>query len=385
MGMPHRVFEELLGYVGFGQTDAEALRELHPIAQPHFPQIADVFYRRILEYPNARRALEGGEAEIGRLKKLLIEWMGTTLLGPWDLAYFERRTRIGRVHVRIGLPQHYMFGGMNVLRREFDMVVTTELVDRPERANAMRAALDRVLDVELGIMLFIYGEDQEAQRLAGVRALTAGLSHEIRNPLNAATLQLAVLERRIRRMPGGAQTDALQPLLLVQEEIRRLDQILEEFLRFARPHEIGDEPVLVAPLIERVTELLATDAERRGISLTLRLDPDVKTRGEESRLREVVMNLLLNALDASPQGGEIRVSASAAGPDQIELRVEDAGAGVSPEIREKVFQPFFTTKPRGTGLGLAIVQGIVSQHGGRLHLETSDLGGASFRIQLPTG
>jgi two-component system, NtrC family, sensor histidine kinase HydH len=385
MGMPHRVFEELLGYVGFGQTDAEALRELHPIAQPHFPRIAEVFYKRILEFPNARRALEGGEAEIGRLKKLLIEWMGTTLLGPWDLAYFERRTRIGRAHVRIGLPQHYMFGAMNVLRREFETVVTTEFVNRPERANAMRAALDRILDVELGIMLFIYREDQEVQRLAGVRTLTAGLSHEIRNPLNAATLQLAVLERRIRRMPGEAQADALQPLLLVQEEIRRLDQLLEEFLRFARPHEIGDEPVLVAPLIERVTELLATDAERRGISLTLRLDPDIKTRGEESRLREVVMNLLLNALDASPQGGEIRVSASAAGPDQIELRVEDAGAGVSPEIREKVFQPFFTTKPRGSGLGLAIVEGIVSQHGGRLHLETSDLGGASFRIQLPTG
>jgi two-component system, NtrC family, sensor histidine kinase HydH len=385
MGMPHRVFEELLGYVGFGQTDAEALRELHPIAQPHFPRIAEVFYKRILEYPNARRALEGGEAEIGRLKKLLIEWMGTTLLGPWDLAYFERRTRIGRAHVRIGLPQHYMFGAMNVLRREFETVVTTEFVNRPERANAMRAALDRILDVELGIMLFIYREDQEVQRLAGVRTLTAGLSHEIRNPLNAATLQLAVLERRIRRMPGEAQADALQPLLLVQEEIRRLDQLLEEFLRFARPHEIGDEPVLVAPLIERVTELLATDAERRGISLTLRLDPDIKTRGEESRLREVVMNLLLNALDASPQGGEIRVSASAAGPDQIELRVEDAGAGVSPEIREKVFQPFFTTKPRGSGLGLAIVESIVSQHGGRLHLETSDLGGASFRIQLPTG
>lgn len=385
MGMPHRVFEELLGYVGFGQTDAEALRELHPIAQPHFPRIAEVFYKRILEHPNARRALEGGEAEIGRLKKLLIEWMGTTLLGPWDLAYFERRTRIGRAHVRIGLPQHYMFGAMNVLRREFETVVTTELVNRPERASAMRAAVDRILDVELGIMLFIYREDQEVQRLAGVRTLTAGLSHEIRNPLNAATLQLAVLERRIRRMPGEAQADALPPLLLVQEEIRRLDQLLEEFLRFARPHEIGDEPVLVAPLIERVTELLATDAERRGISLTLRLDPDIKTRGEESRLREVVMNLLLNALDASPQGGEIRVSASAAGPGQIELRVEDAGAGVSPKIRDKVFQPFFTTKPRGSGLGLAIVEGIVSQHGGRLHLETSDLGGASFRIQLPTG
>jgi two-component system, NtrC family, sensor histidine kinase HydH len=381
--MPHRVFEELLGYVGFGQTDSEALRELRPIAQRHFSRIADVFYARILDHPDARRVLETGESEIGRLKTLLIGWMETMLRGPWDSAYFERRSRIGRVHVRIGLPQHYMFGAMNVLRRELEAVVTAEYVDRPERATATRAALGRILDVELGIMLYIYGEDQEMQRLAAVRTLTAGLSHEIRNPLNAAALQLAVLERRIRRMPGEVQADALQPLVLVQEEIRRLDQLLEEFLLFARPHEVDHQPVLVAPLVERVTELLTTDAESRGIRLTLHLESDLKTRGEESRLREIVMNLMLNALDASPQGGEIRVSACAAGLHQLELRVEDAGPGVSPELREKVLQPFFTTKPRGTGLGLAIVQSIVTQHGGSLHLDTSDLGGASFRIQLP--
>src|SRR5208283_2489293 len=103
-----------------------------------------------------------------------------------------------------------------------------------------------------------------------------------------------------------------------------------------------------------------------------------------SRLREVVMNLLLNALDASPQGGEIRVSLSLVPPDQLELHIEDAGTGVSPELREKIFEPFFTTKPRGSGLGLAIVQGIVAQHGGSLRVGTSDLGGASFRIQLPS-
>ncbi len=381
--MPYRVFEELLGYTGFGATDSEALRAFHPIAQPYFARVADVFYRRILDHPGARRALDGGESEVGRLKKLLVEWMGTTLLGPWDLAYFERRTRIGRAHVRIGLPQHYMFGGMNVLRREFEAVVAAELADRPQRASATRAALDRILDVELGIMLYIYREDQEVQRLAAVRTLTAGLSHEIRNPLNAATLQLAVLERRVRRMPVDVQADALQPLLLVQEEIRRLDQLLEEFLRFARPHEIGHEPVMVAPLVEQVTELLATDAASRGINFTLRLDRDLKTAGEQSRLREVVMNLLLNALDASPQGGEIRVSLSSVRPNQLELQVEDAGTGVSPELREKIFEPFFTTKPRGSGLGLAIVQGIVGQHGGSLRVDTSDLGGASFRIQLP--
>jgi two-component system, NtrC family, sensor histidine kinase HydH len=381
--MPHRVFEELLSYVGFSPTDSQALRELYPLAKDQFPHIADVFYASVLDHPDARRALEGGEAVVGRLKDLLVDWMETTLLGPWDTAYFERRTRIGRSHVRIGLPQHYMFGGMNILRRELEAVVNVAYVDNPERAAATRFALARILDVELGIMLYSFAEDQELQRLTAVRTLTAGLSHEIRNPLNAAALQLAVLERRIRRMPVEVQADALQPLALVQDEIRRLDQLLEEFLLFARPHEVGQEPVLVGPMVERVAEFLTTDAERRGIRFTLRLDSELKTPGEELRLREVVMNLVLNALDASPPGGEIRVSALAAGPGQLELRVEDAGPGVAPGLREQILLPFFTTKPRGSGLGLAIVQTIVIQHGGSLRLDTSDLGGASFRVQLP--
>jgi signal transduction histidine kinase len=383
--MGYHVFNELLAYVGFGPSDGEALRELHVSAQPQFTRIADIFYRRILDHPDARRALEGGEAAVGRLKKLLVEWMESMLLGPWDEHYFERRTRIGRAHVRIGLPQHYMFGAMNVLRRELGAVVEGATASHPERSHGTRASLDRILDVELGIMLHSYREDLDAQRLAGVQTLTAGLSHEIRNPLNAASLQLAVLQRRIRRLAPKDQADALQPLGLVLDEIRRLDHLLEDFLQFARPLEVGRGAVEVEPLLRRVTDLLATDAERRGVRLTLRLESELKLRGEESRLRQVVMNLVLNALDASPSGGEVRISARRVSLEQLELRVEDAGDGVPPELRERILQPFFTTKPQGSGLGLTIVQTIIAQHGGSLRLDESNLGGASFRVQLPAG
>ena len=253
----------------------------------------------------------------------------------------------------------------------------------PERGSATRASLDRILDVELAIMLHTYREDQEAQRSAAVQTLTAGLSHEIRNPLNAAGLQLAVLERRIRRMASKDQADALQPLGLVRDEIRRLDHLLEDFLQFARPHELGRGPVEVETLVRRVAALLATDAERRGVLLTLRLESGLKARGEEPRLRQLVMNLVLNALDASPSGGEVRLSARRVSLEQLELRVEDAGSGVPPNLRERIFRPFFTTKPQGSGLGLTIVQTIVAQHGGALRLDDSNLGGASFRVQLP--
>jgi signal transduction histidine kinase len=378
------VFEELLSYVGFGATDGEALRELHRSAAPHFTRISEIFYARILEHPEARRALEGGESQVGRLKRTLVDWMDSLLRGPWDAAYFERRCRIGRVHVRIALPQHYMFGAMNVLRRELSAVVDTSHAGQQLEAARVRTALDRILDVELGIMLHTYREDQEALRTAAVRTLTAGLSHEIRNPLNAASLQLAVLERRVRKLPATEQAAQLKPLVLVREEIRRLDHLLEDFLQFARPRTMRQEAIPVASLVGRVSELLATEADVRGVRVLVEVEPGLHVRGEESRLREVVMNLMLNALEATPRGGEVRVSSRSLGESELELRIDDSGAGVAPELRDQIFQPFFTTKPAGSGLGLAIVQSIVLQHEGTLRFEPVAGGGASFRIRLPS-
>src|SRR4030095_5906155 len=110
------LFEELKRYVLWEPADEAALRALHPLAAPEFERIADVFYRRILDHDEARTVLEGGESQVGRLKVTIRAWMDTLLTGPWDEAYYERRARIGRVHVRIKLPQHYMLGAMDVVR-----------------------------------------------------------------------------------------------------------------------------------------------------------------------------------------------------------------------------------------------------------------------------
>ena len=223
----------------------------------------------------------------------------------------------------------------------------------------------------------------ETQRMAAVGTLTAGLSHEIRNPLNAAMLQLEVLERRVRRLSSAEQASALEPLVLVRDEIRRLDHLLEDLLQYARPRELQRRQVDLAFLIERVTQLLASDADVRGVTITWAVPPGLTAMGDEDWLREVVINLVLNALDASDRGGEVRVRAKTLGPVEVELSVEDDGAGVKPDQREQIFQPFFTTKAQGTGLGLAIVHAIVTQHRGSLRLETSPKGGAAFRVRLP--
>jgi two-component system, NtrC family, sensor histidine kinase HydH len=232
---------------------------------------------------------------------------------------------------------------------------------------------------------------QMAEKLAAVGTMTAGLSHEIRNPLNAAALQLSVLERRIQKLAAGSQGPLLEPLTLVKDEIRRLDHILEDFLQFARPREFAARPVEVLPVIAKVTDLLGGEAERRGVTLDRVLEPTPPVAGDEERLRQVLVNLCLNALEAVPEGGRVRVSSRPAPPvpdhpdaqPMVDLVVDDDGPGVPEGVRDRIFEPFFTTKARGSGLGLSIVHALVTQHGGTITVEESPFGGARFVLRLP--
>jgi signal transduction histidine kinase len=225
---------------------------------------------------------------------------------------------------------------------------------------------------------------QVAERLAAVGTLTAGLSHEIRNPLNAAALQLSVLERRLRRLPAEAQGPLMEPLSLVRDEIRRLDHVLEDFLQFARPREVSREPVELVPVLARVLDLLSENAERRGVKVERHFASAPPVAGDEARLQQVVMNLALNALEALEHGGHLRLSCRPAdSDDDVELVVEDDGPGIEPELADRIFEPFFTTKASGSGLGLPIVNAIVTQHGGTIRVSRSSLGGARIAVTLP--
>ncbi len=258
-----------------------------------------------------------------------------------------------------------------------ELLVTVEQAMRHVRAHGERRDLSR--------------RAQVAERLAAVGTMTAGLSHEIRNPLNAAALQLAVLQRRIQRLPARAQSDLVEPLTVVRDEIRRLDHILEDFLQFARPREFVRHPVDVVAILTRVFDLLGGEAERRGIRLERDLDDVPPVAGDEERLRQVLVNLGLNAIEAVRDGGLVSVSCHVAPADpeepdagpEVEILVDDDGAGIAPESRDRIFEPFYTTKAKGSGLGLSIVHAIVTQHGGRIRVEDSPRGGARFALRLP--
>jgi signal transduction histidine kinase len=374
------LFQELKRYVGFDEGDGQALREIHPLAAPELERIATVFYDRILAHEGARAALIGGESRVGQLKITLRAWMDKLLSGPWDEEYYQMRARIGRVHVRIRLPQHYMFGAMNVIRRELSEVIDRHLMARPEQLRLARVALGKILDLELAIMLHTYREDLIAQqatqeRLATFGQLVGSIGHELRNPLGVIESSLYILGARL-----GEDERAKKHVERIGEQLRVANGIISALLDMIRDRPIKREPV---SLERTVASVLGSVVVPAGVRVTVTgFDSLPPAMGDAGQLRQVMLNLIENAVYAASPAGEVHVSA-AERAGQLELAVEDSGPGVDPEIRKRLFEPLITTKAKGIGLGLALVRRIVERHGGRVVYRERDGGGARFVVTMP--
>jgi PAS domain S-box-containing protein len=210
-------------------------------------------------------------------------------------------------------------------------------------------------------------ERNVSERLAVVGKMTAGLAHEIRNPLNAALLQLTLLSRRQEKLAPEIREAYQEPLSLVRVELERLSSLLTDFLSLARPREYQLTPVLLEELLNNVLALQTEVARQRGISLKLRSLGKLAVLGDKGALQQVFVNLIKNALEAAVSFVEVSAIAQ---EDRVIVSIEDDGSGISSEAAEHIFDPFFTTKPQGTGLGLAIVHFIVIAHGGEVNLST---------------
>jgi signal transduction histidine kinase len=381
------VLDELFAYVGFDDADAARLRALHPVLEPHFPAIAERFYTAVRASPGASAVLTG-PAQVERLRVTLIDWMASGLLGPYDERFYAKRSRIGRRHVAIGLRQHYMFTAMNVVRRAYlDRIA--ELVPAADR-HAVEGAVHKLLDLELAIMVGHYQLDSEekllsrerriqSDRLISVQTLSAGLAHEVRNPLNAAKLQLELLERRLRRQVDDPRL--LEPVTLAQKEIERLTALLNDFLAFARPPELHAESINVAAILREVVDLERVAAESRGASLAFTAPEQLVANVDPPKLKQVVLNLVRNAIDAVTAGGHVAVELIPR-EAELEIRVSDDGPGIPPDVLARIYEPFYSTKEGGTGLGMSIAHSLVALHGGSIAIETSARG-TRFVVKIP--
>jgi len=221
---------------------------------------------------------------------------------------------------------------------------------------------------------------RQAQRLSALGTLAAGVAHDIRNPLNAITL---LSSHAIDLIDGGADAPAVKPLQTIRTEVARLEEIVSGFLSLARESEIHPEPTDLDTLLQDCVRLFQREAEQRGIRLTgeyrtggvpLRLDP--------KQINRAVLNVLLNALEACPAGGRVRLF-SRLTDRACEIEIRDDGPGLPREALDRVFDPYYTTKPGGTGLGLSVTRGIIEEHGGTIEITSTPNRGCQVLVSLP--
>jgi signal transduction histidine kinase len=226
----------------------------------------------------------------------------------------------------------------------------------------------------------------DAEALSAMARLALNLAHEIRNPLNAAVLQLHLLGRHVDKLAvdEDSRMDLRRKAQIVGDEIGRLSRLLSEFLDLARPRTAVRELVHLGKLVDEVLDLEHGSAAARGVLVERDLQSDCVIVGDAEKLKQVVLNLVMNALEAMKEGGVLRVRLGCE-TDYVRLVVEDTGTGIDPAALGQVFDPFFTTKEAGTGLGLSIVRKIVDQHRGEVRIE-SELGtGTRASVSLPRG
>lgn len=297
------------------------------------------------------------------------------------------RLRDGDGTARVGLASGSEFG---ILARHFD-----EMVDRIQQFNdelhrrirEATAELDaRYREVErLHARLFeLQRSLSHAERLAVSGRIMAEVAHELGTPLHSVAGHLELLRQDLP--PQLQAGDAGRRLAIMEGQLARMTEIIGQLLDLTRrsPGEPGS--VDVGPLVQETVELVRPGALAAGLALTVDVEPHVPpVRGHAGQLRQVVLNLLTNALDATPAGGQVTVRVSRPEAGLVEIAVSDTGHGIPPAIRKQIFDPFFSTKEpgRGTGLGLFISAQIVRDHGGHLEVESEEGRGSCFRVLLP--
>ncbi len=250
-----------------------------------------------------------------------------------------------------------------------------------------------------------------SRKLVALGRLTAGIAHEVKNPLNAMMIHLELLRTKIRNgamaaareaepvvattrslglttgrtpvLPPAAR-GALEHVEIIESEIRRLDEVVQGFLKFTRPEELRLQPVSIPAVVDEILPVVAPEALKNNVRIVSECAHSTpRVNGDSGMLRQVFLNLAINGCQAMPNGGTLRISCSTASRGRVEVRVEDTGVGIPPESLSRIFDLYFTTKDHGTGIGLSMVYRIVQMHDGEVEVQSTPGRGTTFRVVLP--
>lgn len=251
-----------------------------------------------------------------------------------------------------------------------------------------------------------------SRKLVSLGRLTAGIAHEVRNPLNAMMIHLELLRTKMIRaaevahprpqpvaasgaviglsqvesepvLPPAVQ-GALQHVEVIESEIRRLEEVVQGFLKFTRPEDLRLQPVSLAAVFEEIVPVVEPEARAGNVRVMLDVPPALPdVQGDSAMLRQVFLNLAINACQAMPNGGTLRLTCALASRNRVEARIEDTGVGIRPQDLAKIFDLYYTTKEHGTGIGLSMVYRIVQMHDGEIEVQSTPGRGTTFRVLLP--
>jgi PAS domain S-box-containing protein len=298
---------------------------------------------------------------------------------------------LGRRVTDIFPPGHPLRDALHIEGDELSEIAAEtdlETSEGPKRVNVSVQAIQEAGE-RMGALVTLRDLDslesidtqlQVSERLAALGRVTAGVAHEVKNPLNSMRLWLENLKESLG-MDGDSS--ARQAVQMLDKEIDRLDQVVKRFLDFTRPMDVRLEATQLADLLKEVLEIAKPQLQRSNIQLAQLLPIDVpEVYVDRALLKQAVLNLVLNGAEAMPNGGQLRLVLSRRG-EMAEITVGDTGKGILPENRQKIFQLFFTTRPGGSGIGLASTFRIVQLHNGSIDFTTEVGRGTTFRIELP--
>ena len=217
-------------------------------------------------------------------------------------------------------------------------------------------------------------------KLAALGRLTSGVAHEVKNPLNAMMIHVELLKERLE----DAGVDVRQSLEVIGSEIRRLDRVVQGFLKFMRPQELMLKPVDLNAMLQSVCALLEAESQSHGVRFVLDLDADLPAvSADEELLRQAFINVLQNAVQAMPTGGAVRLRTRPDALDWVRVTVTDQGVGIAPEDVDKIFKLYYTSKVGGSGIGLSVVYRIVQLHDGTIEAKSEPGRGTAMIVRLP--
>ena len=232
-----------------------------------------------------------------------------------------------------------------------------------------------------------------SRKLAALGRLSAGVAHEVKNPLNAMMIHLELLRQKVATPVAAAgrtmlatvdpANEAQQHVEVIAHEIKRLDEVMQGFLKFSRPEDLRLQPIQLPSLFDEVIRIVQPEADRCGVHVSVDCGDVPDVNGDPAMLRQAFLNLALNAVQAMPGGGTLRIQCAAARGRRVVIRFTDTGVGIRPEHLEKIFNLYFTTKEKGSGIGLSMVYRTVQMHDGEIEVQSTPGTGTTFTMHVP--